>query len=56
MGVARLTSNAIREVTKAETPPALWFAAGSGNAKTDHDKTEGILRADLAHPQKSSSF
>lgn len=58
MGVARLTPNAIREVTKAETPPVLWFAAGSatGNAKTDHDKTEGFLRADLVHPQKSSSF
>lgn len=33
----------------------LWFAAGSAtfNAKTGHDKTEGILYAVLAHPQKS---
>lgn len=45
-------------MAKAEISSILWFAAGSAtfNAKTDHDKTEGILYAVLAHPQNLSSF
>lgn len=54
-GVARLHSSTIKDVAKAEISSILCFAAGSAtfNAKTDHDRTEGILYAVLAHPQKS---